>query len=104
MSQASAHGHLQLKHQKLGLDGCMEEMLELFNYPRTSADLRYEVRNRIDLHHFYLVRSRGQPDSVESCIMLESELTRSLVAKLLQCLSLAVYKICIAIEEPCLML
>ena len=83
----------------------MEEMFELFNYPHASADLRYEVRNRIDLHCFYLVVSRGQPVSVESCIMLESGLTHRLAAKLLQCLSLAVCKICIiAIEEPCLML
>ena len=43
LSQASAHGHSQLKHQKLGLGGYMEEVLEWFNYPHTSAQPRCKV-------------------------------------------------------------
>ena len=46
---------------------------------------------------------RGQSDGGESCIVLESGPTRSLVAKLLQCLSLVVREIHIhdAGEELC---
>ena len=42
----------------------------------------------------------GQPDSEESCIVLESRLTRSLVTKLLQCSLLAVCKFCAAETRP----
>ena len=34
---------LQLKHQKLGVGGYTEEVVEWFNYPRTSAHLGCEV-------------------------------------------------------------
>ena len=46
---------------------------------------------------------RGQPDGGESCIVLESGPTRSLVAKLLQCLSLVVRELHVhdAGEELC---
>ena len=33
-SRASPHGRSQLNHQKFRVDGCMEEVLEWFNYPR----------------------------------------------------------------------
>ena len=43
LSLASAHGHLQLKHQNQGWTVCMEEVLEWFNYPRVSTHPRCEV-------------------------------------------------------------
>ena len=30
--RASTHGHLQLKHHKLGMGSCTEDVLEWFNY------------------------------------------------------------------------
>ena len=42
---ASTHGHSQLKCQNLGASGCMEEILEWFNYHHghASAHLGFEV-------------------------------------------------------------
>ena len=37
LSRASAHGHLQLKHKKIRVGSCTEEVLELFDYPHSSA-------------------------------------------------------------------
>ena len=42
---------------------------------------------------------RGQPDSGENCVVLESGLTHSFVAKLLQQLSLVVRKFCAAVKN-----
>ena len=43
VSRASAHGRSQLKHQKLGVGGYMEEVLEYSNYPRASVHPGSEV-------------------------------------------------------------
>ena len=37
LSQASAHGHSQLKRQNLGVGGYTEKVLKWFNYPRERA-------------------------------------------------------------------
>ena len=63
-------------------------MLEWFNYPRASAHPGCEVSSIIDgrtestCSVASSVLRRSQPDDIESCIVLESRLTRSLVAKL----------------------
>ena len=43
LSQASAHGRSQLKHQILRVGGYTEEVLEWFDYPRASAHSGCEV-------------------------------------------------------------
>ena len=43
LSRASAHGHSQLKHQKLRVGGYTQVVLEWFNYPRASTYPRCEV-------------------------------------------------------------
>ena len=43
LSWASAHGHSQLKCQKLKVDGCTEEVLKWFNYLPARAHPRCEV-------------------------------------------------------------
>ena len=63
----------------------MEVMLECFNYPHTCT---------------CIMLCQSQPDSGESCIVLEIGSTRSPVAKLLQ-LSYAVHELCAASEEHC---
>ena len=43
LSQASAHWHSQLKHLKLWVSGCTEEVLKWFNYPPARSHPRCEV-------------------------------------------------------------
>ena len=63
----------------------MENVHKWFDYPRTRAHPGCEV----SCHGTCIISSstirRGQPDSGESCIVLQSRLTRSLVDKFLQC-------------------
>ena len=79
--------------EKLRVGGCTEEVLEWFNYPHVGPHPSYEVRYRINLDHLLLVLCRSQPDSGESCIVLEGGLTRSLTAKLPQHLSLTAQRV-----------
>ena len=76
LSRASAHGRSQLKWQILRVGSYTGNSLKWFNYPHARAHPRCEV----SLHVGSSV-IRGQPNSGESCIMLQSETTRSLVAK-----------------------
>ena len=80
LSRASAHGCSQLKRQKLRVGGYTEKVLESFNYPHARAHPRCEV-NCQDVPHRRFMLRRGQPDSGESCIMLQSWPTHSLIAK-----------------------
>ena len=68
--------------QKLRVGGYTEKVLEWFNYPRARAHPGWEVNFQgVPNRRFMLCR--GQPDSGESCIVLQTESwpTRSLVAK-----------------------
>ena len=83
-SRASAHGRSQLKFQNLRVGGYTEKVLKWFNYPRIRAHPGCEVGS----HGAELtciigssVLRRGQPDSGEGCIVLQSGSTHSLVAK-----------------------
>ena len=87
LSRASAYGHSQFKLQNLGVGGYREKVLKWFNYPRARAQPRCEVGSHGGESTCIIglsVLRRGQPDSGEGCIMLQSGLTRSLVAKVLQ--------------------
>ena len=96
LSRASAHWRSHLEHKKLGVGGYTEEVLERSNYPRASAH---------PARVYQIVASpvlcRGQPDCGESCIVLESGPTRSLVANFPKCSSLVVCKFRTAGEERC---
>ena len=70
-----------LKHQKLRVGGYTEEVFDWFDYLRASAHPGCEVGVCIVA---WPVLRRGQSDGGESCIVLESGPTRSLVAKLPQ--------------------
>ena len=87
LSRASAHGCLQLKRQNLRVSGYMENSLKWFNCPHARAHPRCELSCH-GTEWTYIVGSfvirRGQPDSGESCIVLQSGPTCSLVAKFLQ--------------------
>ena len=83
MSRASTHGRSQLKHQKLRVGSYTEKVLELFNYPSARAHPECEV-NCQGVPHYRFVLRRGQPDSGESCIVLQSWPTRSLITNFLQ--------------------
>ena len=65
----------------------MEKVLEWFNYPHARAHPRCEVSCH-GTESTCIVGSpelcRGKPDSGEGCIVLQSRLTLSLVAKFLQ--------------------
>ena len=97
LSRASGHGQLTAQAQKLRVGSYTEEVLKWFC---ASAQPGCKVSVCIvalpTLH-------RGQPDGGESCIVLESGLTRSLIAKLLQCSSLVVRELHVhdAGEELC---
>ena len=101
LSQASAHGRSQLKHQKLRVGGYTKEMLECSNYLRTSAHpSRMQTWLPGGTESTCIVAlpvlRRGHPDGGKCCIVLESRPTHSLVAKLPQHLSLAVHELCAA--------
>ena len=91
----------QLKHQKLRAESCTEEVLEWFNYLRTSAHLRCRMGYQIDLHHRFAVLCQGQPTGEVSFIMPESGPTHSIAAKLPSCLLFAVCTFCPASEKRC---
>ena len=80
LSRASTHGHSQPKCHKLRVGGYTEKVLEWFNYPRARAHSGCEVSCQ-GVPHRRFVLHRGQPDSGESCIVLQNWPTRSLVAK-----------------------
>ena len=98
LSCASAHRCLQLKLQNLRVGGSTEEVLERFNYPRARVYPRCEVSYQgvpnppASLVHLFFT---------EASLTAECGPTHSLVAKLTQCLSLAVCKFCIASKEHC---
>ena len=63
----------------------------------STLDVKLAVREYLIVASHML--QQGQPDSEESCIMLESGPTN--FTKLLQCLSLAVREFCAAGDEHC---
>ena len=83
-STVLSHGHSQLKHQNLRVGSYVKNLLKWFNYPHARAHPGYEVSCH-GTEWTCIVGSSvirwGQPDSGESCIMLQSGPTRSLVAK-----------------------
>ena len=84
LSRVNAHGHSQLKLQNLGVGGYTEKVLKWFNYRQARAHPGCEVGSH-GTESTCIVGSsvlrRGQPDSGEGCFILQSRLTRSLVAK-----------------------
>ena len=84
LSRASTHGHSQLKRQNLRVGGYTGNMLNWFNYPHARAHPGCKVSchgtESTCIVGSSMIR-RGQPDSGESCIVLQSRPTRSLVAK-----------------------
>ena len=84
LSRASAHGHSQLKCQNLRVGGYTENSLKWFNYPHARAHPGCEVSCH-ETEWTCIVGSSGirrhQSDTGESCIVLQSGPTRSLIAK-----------------------
>ena len=84
LSRASAHGRSQLNHQILRLGGYTENSLKWFNYPHARAPSGCKVSCH-GIEWTCIVGSsvirRGPSDSGESCIVLQSRSTRSLIAK-----------------------
>ena len=76
-------------------------MFEWFNYLHASPHhAKLAARGyRINLYHRFTHASSSQPEGGESCIMLESRLNHSLIAKLPQHSSLTVCKFRAASEE-----
>ena len=71
----------QLKHQNLSVRVATRRCFKWLDYPHTRAHPGWEVScqgYRINLHHRFV---EGQPDSGESCIMLQSRSVHSFVAK-----------------------
>ena len=60
LSRRNAHGCSQLKHQKLRVNGCMEETFEWFNYPCTSTH-EFQCQGvpnwPVSLFHLYFVEA-----------------------------------------------
>ena len=84
LSRASAHGHSQLKRQNLRVAGYTENVLKWFNYPHARAHPGCKVSchgTKLTCIVGSSMIRRGQPDSGEGCIVLQSRPTRSLVAK-----------------------
>ena len=82
--QANTQGCSQLKRQNLRVDGYTKNSLKWFNYPHARAHPRCEVSSHGTEWTYIVslsVTRRGQSDSGESCIMLQSGPTHSLVAK-----------------------
>ena len=102
MSRASAHGYSQLKHQKLKVGGYTKEVLECVcatTHPGRKVGCQGPGGTELTCIVASPALHQGQPSSGKRCIMLESGLTRSLAAKLLQHLSLAVCKFRVAITK-----
>ena len=55
LSQASAHGRLQLKRQKLRVGSYTEKVLEWLNYLRARAHPRCEVSSQGVLHYRFVL-------------------------------------------------
>ena len=89
LSWASTHGHLDLKHQKLRVDDCTEEVLGWFNYPHPSADLGCEVscqsvpNQPASLFHPYLVEA--SPTVEKAIIVLGSGRPIALLPMFISC-------------------
>ena len=83
LSWASAHGCSQLKCQKLRVGSYTEKVLKC-PCARTHPGCEVSCPRGYCIVASSVLR-RGQPDSGESCIVLQSKLTRSLVAKCPQC-------------------
>ena len=84
LSQASTHGHSQLKHQNSRVGSYTEKVLKWFNYPRARVHPGWEVSchgTKSTCIAGSSVLHWGQPDSGESCIVLQSGPTRSLIAE-----------------------
>ena len=78
LSRASAHGPSQLKHQNLRMGSHTEKCLNGSIIPvQATTQMRTKWTCIVGLS----VLRQGQPDSGEGCIMLQSGLTRSLLAK-----------------------
>ena len=75
IARASAHGRSQLKRQNLRVGGYTENVLKLFNYPHARAHPGCEVSchgtESTCIVSSFVIR-RGQHNSGESCIMLQS--------------------------------
>ena len=84
LSRAIAHGCSQLKLQNLRVGGYTENSLKWFNYPHARAHPGCEVSCH-GTEWTCIVGSSGirrhQSDTGESCIVLQSGPTRSLIAK-----------------------
>ena len=77
LSWASVHGHSQSKRHKLRVGGYTEKVLEWLG-ARAHSGCKVSCQG---VPHRRFVLRRGQPDSEESCIVLQGWPTRSLVAK-----------------------
>ena len=105
LSRASAHGRSQLKLQNLGVGGYTENVLKWFSYPRASAHPGCEVGSHGAESACIIGSSmlrRGQPDSGEGCIMLQSGPTLASLLSICSIQSLpAVRKFRAVREERC---
>ena len=88
LSRASPHEYLQLKCQNLRVGGYTKKVFKWFNYPHARAhpgcEFSYHGTESTCIVGSSVLH-QGQPDSGEGCIVLQSGLTRSLIAKLPQC-------------------
>ena len=86
LSWISAHGCLQLKCQNLRVGSYTEDLLKWLNYPHARAHPGCKVSCHGTKWTCIVGSSviRGQPNSGESGIVLQSRPTRSLVVKFLQ--------------------
>ena len=78
------NGRSQLKRQNLRVGGYTEKVLKWLNYLRTRAHPGCEVSCHGTKSTCIVgssVLRQGQPDSGEGCIVLQSRLTRSFIAK-----------------------
>ena len=98
-------GRTQLKHQKLRVGSCTEEVLEWFNYPHASAHPGWKVSCQgipnWPASSLTLCFIKASPTVEKAVILLESGPTRNLIAKFPQRSSLAVREFCAASEEHC---
>ena len=99
LSQASAHGHLQLKCQKFRVGGYMENVLEWFKYPHTRAHPGCEV-NCQGVPHRRFVEASPTVEKAVSCYKAD-RLVASLPSFRSPQSSLAVHKFCAAGKEHC---
>ena len=85
LSRASAHGQSELKCQKVRVGGYTEKVRKWSTIPVQGSTPDVKLAARVYCIVASSVLSQGQPDSGESCVMLQSWPTRSLVAKFSQC-------------------